>query len=129
MPLGLELVPDLRPLRGRPFGPLLDPDAYPDAPTGRRRTTRRKIKTKNRGLTGPARSGMTSVTASLFDGSFSEGRKSPRVIQHPRHPRKRAGDTALHLGRDRPRRAGRIKGEPRADRIIPILPTPGRRPS
>ena len=31
-PRGVD-VQDLRPLRGRPCGPILDPDAYPGAPT------------------------------------------------------------------------------------------------
>jgi len=33
-PRGVDLH-DLRPLRGRPFGPILDPDAYPGAPNNR----------------------------------------------------------------------------------------------
>jgi hypothetical protein len=37
---------------------ILDSDAYLDAPTSRRRTTKRKINYNNRGLTGPAPSGM-----------------------------------------------------------------------
>ena len=49
----------LRPLRGRPCGPILDPDAYPGAFTTRRRTASRKITYSNTRLTGPAPSGMT----------------------------------------------------------------------
>jgi hypothetical protein len=37
---------------------ILDSDAYLDAPTSRRRTATRKINYNNRGLTGPAPSGM-----------------------------------------------------------------------
>jgi hypothetical protein len=33
-PRGVD-VQDLRPLRGRPYGPILDPDAYPGAPNSR----------------------------------------------------------------------------------------------
>jgi hypothetical protein len=33
-PRGVD-VQDLRPLRGRPCGPILDPDAYPGAPNSR----------------------------------------------------------------------------------------------
>ena len=53
------VVQDLRPLRGRPCGPILDPDAYLGALTNRQRTTRRKIHYQRRRLTGPTPSGMT----------------------------------------------------------------------
>ena len=43
-------VQDLRPLRGRPSGPIPDTDAYPDAPTDRRR----RSKTLRTRLTDPA---------------------------------------------------------------------------
>src|SRR5512133_1442788 len=43
-------VQDLRPLRGRPSGPIPDTDAYPDAPTHRRR----RSKTPRTRLTDPA---------------------------------------------------------------------------
>jgi hypothetical protein len=36
-------IKDLRPLRGRPFGPILDPDASSRRAQSRRRTERRKI--------------------------------------------------------------------------------------
>jgi len=42
-------VQDLRPLRGRPCGPILDPDAYPGAHNSR---TRRSI-TRNTGVDRP----------------------------------------------------------------------------
>jgi hypothetical protein len=57
-PRGVD-VQDLRPLRGRPCGPILDLDAYPGALTSRRRTAREKITYSNTGLTDPAPSGMT----------------------------------------------------------------------
>jgi hypothetical protein len=44
-PRGVD-VQDLRPLRGRPFGPILDPDAYPGAPKHRTK------KIKERGTRG-----------------------------------------------------------------------------
>ena len=43
-------VQDLRPLRGRPSGPIPDTDAYPGAPT----EPQKKIETRIRRLTGPA---------------------------------------------------------------------------
>ena len=52
-PCGVD-VKDLRPLRGRPFGPIPDPDAYPGALTDTRRTARRKIRNRNGGWTSPA---------------------------------------------------------------------------
>jgi hypothetical protein len=55
----IQVIPGVGPLRGRPFGPISDPDAYPGALTDRRRTARRKIRNRNGGLTGPAPSGMT----------------------------------------------------------------------
>src|SRR5690348_4851209 len=48
-PVGVD-VQDLRPLRGRPCGPIPDTDAYPDAPTD----PQKKIKTPRKRLTGPA---------------------------------------------------------------------------
>ena len=56
-------VQDLRPLRGRSSGSILDPDALPDAAPSRRRTARRKINKQERGLTGPSPSGMTCGSA------------------------------------------------------------------
>ena len=43
-------IQDLRPLRGRPSGPIPDTDAYPGAPT----EPQKKIETRTRRLTGPA---------------------------------------------------------------------------
>src|SRR3954452_14740276 len=57
-PCGVD-IQALRPLRGRPCGPILDPDAYPGAPTTRRRTAKRKINHRRTRLTGTTPSGMT----------------------------------------------------------------------
>jgi len=62
-PRGVD-VQDLRPLRGRPCGPIQDLNAYPGALTSRRRTAREKITYSNTGLTDPAPSGMTCWTVS-----------------------------------------------------------------
>ena len=56
-PRGVD-IKDRRPLRGRPFGPILDPDASPGAAQQQAKETVRKIHNKNNGLTGPAPSGM-----------------------------------------------------------------------
>ena len=48
-----------RPLRGRPCGPIPDPDALPRRAHKQAEDSKKKIKTKNRGLTSPAPSGMT----------------------------------------------------------------------
>jgi len=46
-------VKDLRPLRGRPTGRSLTPTPYPGAPNHRRRSDKRKIRTKNKGVDRP----------------------------------------------------------------------------
>jgi len=61
-PRGVD-IKDRRPLRGRPFGPILDPDASPGAAQQQAKETVRKIHNKNNGLTGPAPSGMTASQA------------------------------------------------------------------
>jgi hypothetical protein len=52
-------IKDLRPLRGRPCGPILDPDASARRAQNRRRDLEERSGATNRGLTGPAPSGMT----------------------------------------------------------------------
>ena len=47
-PRGVD-VQDLRPLRGRPCGPILDPDAYPGAPNSRTK----KVKNEKHGVDRP----------------------------------------------------------------------------
>ena len=71
-PRGVD-VQDLRPLRGRPCGPILDLDAYPGAPTSRRRTAREKITYSNTGLTDPAPSGMTCDDVELQGSDTARG--------------------------------------------------------
>jgi hypothetical protein len=51
-------VKDLRPLRGRPYGPIPDPNASSTRPN-EAENSQQKINYKNRRLTGPAPSGMT----------------------------------------------------------------------
>ena len=53
-PRGVD-IQDLRPLRGRPYGPIPDTDAYPGAPTD----DQKKIQQPNSRLTSPDPSGMT----------------------------------------------------------------------
>ena len=52
-------VKDLRPLRGRPFGPILDPDASPRRAQVQAKNRKKKDHPARRGLTDPAPSGMT----------------------------------------------------------------------
>src|SRR5207342_1814794 len=53
-------VKDLRPLRGRPFGPIIDPDASPRRAHKPAENHKEKISSTELGLTGPAPSGMTA---------------------------------------------------------------------
>jgi hypothetical protein len=53
-------VKDLRPLRGRPFGPILDPDASSRRAHKQAENRKKKDHRARRGLTGPAPSGMTA---------------------------------------------------------------------
>ena len=57
-------VKDLRPLRGRPFGPIPDPDALPGAAQQQAEETVRKIHHKNSRLTGPAPAPKIPTTSS-----------------------------------------------------------------
>jgi hypothetical protein len=57
-PSGVD-VKDLRPLRGRPFGSILDPDASPRRAQLQAENPKKKDHPARTGLTGPAPSGMT----------------------------------------------------------------------
>src|SRR5215212_1500147 len=52
-------VKDLRPLRGRPFGSILDPNASPRRAQEQAKNGKKKDHPARTGLTGPAPSGMT----------------------------------------------------------------------
>jgi hypothetical protein len=57
-PSGVD-VKDLRPLRGRPFGPIPDPDASPRRAREQEEDDQNENQEQERGLTGPAPSGMS----------------------------------------------------------------------
>jgi hypothetical protein len=75
-------IKDLRPLRGRPSGPILDPDASPRRAQEQAENGKEDQKTKNpslAGLTGPAPSGMTARNACairLTGGNRESGRSA-----------------------------------------------------
>ena len=59
-PPGVD-VKDLRPLRGRPYGSIPDPDASPRRAHKQAENPQEKDQHKNYRLTGPAPSGMTNT--------------------------------------------------------------------
>jgi hypothetical protein len=73
-------VKDLRPLRGRPFGPIPDPDALLDAAQQHPESAQGKDQQHKPGLTGPAPSGMTRTSGDRRGSCTLSGRHGEPVV-------------------------------------------------
>ena len=94
-------VKDLRPLRGRPSGPIPDPNASTRrAPETGGRNAKRKDQEQERRLTGPAPSGMTARNAVAIPVTCGNGESAAQAVQF----------TALQVGSAQLRPARRVAG-------------------